>query len=556
MSKNIRIASAQLNPVMGDLAANLQQTRTARAQAAQAGADLLVCAELGVVGYPPEDLVLKPALVRDCRKIVEKLAKDTDDGGPALIIGAPWLQDGQLYNAVLLLDAGEIQAVRFKAELPNYRVFDEKRVFCAGPIPEPVNWRGIRLGLPICEDIWLPTVPMALAEQGAELLICINGSPFRKGIRRLRHAAFEKWMKPTGLPMVFVNQVGGQDELVFDGASFSSDHTGKIVQQLPQFVTDISYANWTKKSGQWRCSQANITALPDAVETRWRAMALGLADYVNKNGFPGVVLGLSGGIDSAISAALAVDALGAERVWCVMMPSKHTSQQSLIDAEASVLKLGCRYDSISIEPMVDAFTETLAPIFAGKEADTTEENLQSRTRAVILMGLSNKFGHMLLTTGNKSEMAVGYATLYGDMCGGFNALKDVYKTDVFELANWRNANHPKGLFGPTGEVVPQNVIDKPPSAELRDNQRDDDSLPPYPVLDDMLFGLVEEDADVADLVAKGHTASEVERIEHLLYLAEYKRRQAPPGVKLGPRNFGRDRRYPITNKYRDRNKNK
>ncbi|PHR51382.1 MAG: NAD+ synthase [Robiginitomaculum sp.] len=552
MTQDLRIVSAQLNPVMGALSVNADKIRAARADAAGQGADLVICTELGLVGYPPEDLVVKPALVRDCMELAEQLAAETKDGGPALIIGTPWLDAGKLYNAVLLLDEGKILARRYKVELPNYRVFDEKRVFSAGPVPEPVQWRGISLGLPICEDIWFDRVPMALAEQGAEILICINGSPYRKDIHKLRFSTFQKWAAKTEIPLIFVNQVGGQDELVFDGASFSWGKDGKPKQQLPMFEESISLAHWQKKSGQWQCSQAETCEQSDWMQNRWRAMVLGLADYVNKNGFPGVVLGLSGGIDSAMAAVLAVDALGPERVWCVMMPSKHTSQESLIDAEASIQVLGCKFDTISIEPSIDALSDTLAPLFAGRAVDTTEENLQSRTRAVILMALSNKFGHMLLTTGNKSEMAVGYATLYGDMCGGYNALKDVYKTDIFALANWRNQHCPDGLLGPSGMVIPQNVIDKPPSAELRDDQKDEDSLPPYEQLDDMLFGLVEEDTDIAALIARGHSAEDVHRIEHLLYLAEYKRRQAPPGVKLGPRNFGRDRRYPITNKYRDR----
>jgi NAD+ synthase len=552
MTKKLRIASAQLNPVMGDLDGNVEKIHQAWQQAAREKADLLVCTELCMVGYPPEDLVLKPSLVDDCMHLVDKLVKQSKGNSTALVIGTPWREQGALYNAVILLDDGEIIAKRFKRELPNYRIFDEKRVFAAGPLPKPVRWRGISLGLPVCEDIWLEEVPLHLAKLGAQMLICINGSPFRKGIAKLRHQTFDRWADKVNLPLVFVNQIGGQDELVFDGASFSKSASGELVQQLPAFVEHLSVAEWTRNDGNWHCADAELVSLPDVQETRWRAMAIGLADYVNKNGFPGVVLGLSGGIDSAISAVLAVDALGPERVWCVMMPSKHTSAESLIDAEASIQVLKCKYDTISIEASIDALTRTLAPIFAGREPDTTEENLQSRARAVILMALSNKFGHMLLTTGNKSEMAVGYATLYGDMCGGFNGLKDLYKTDVFTLANWRNQHCPEGLLGPAGEVIPQNVIHKPPSAELRDDQKDEDSLPPYEELDDMLFGLVEDEMDIASLIARGHSMEEVHRIEHLLYLAEYKRRQAPPGVKLGPRNFGRDRRYPITNKYRDR----
>lgn len=551
MNKNIRIVTAQLNPVMGDLNGNIAKIRHAREFAKQQQADLVVCPEMSVVGYPPEDLVLKPALVRDCMSKVIELANDTSDGGAALIIGSPWIENDKLFNAVLLLDQGKIQAVRYKVNLPNYRVFDEKRVFSQGQLPEPVLWRGIKLGLPICEDIWFDEVPCHLAAQGAELLICINGSPYRKNIHALRMKTFRHWQDKINIPLVFVNQVGGQDELVFDGASFSADAEGNIVQQLPAFNELNSLSEWSNQGDGWVCSDAEKTNFPGVLEANWRALVLGLADYVNKNCFPGVVLGLSGGIDSALAAALAVDALGAQRVWCVMMPSKHTSQQSLIDAEASVQALGCRYETISIIPTIDALTTTLDPLFDGQETDTTEENLQSRARAVILMALSNKFGSMLLTTGNKSEMAVGYATLYGDMCGGFNALKDVYKTQVFELANWRNSNCPDGLLGPAVEVVPQNVIDKPPSAELRDDQKDEDSLPPYDVLDEMLFALVENESDIADLLARGYSKEDVRRIENLLYLAEYKRRQSPPGVKMGPRSFGKDRRYPITNKYRD-----
>ncbi len=552
MTQILHIASAQLNPVMGDLPGNAAQIISARNTAADAGADLLVCGELGLVGYPPEDLVLKPALVRDAMAQAKRLAKMTNDGGPAMLIGTAWRENGHVFNAVLLLDDGKILAKRFKHELPNYRVFDEKRVFAPGPLPDPVSWRGISLGLPVCEDIWFDRVPMHLAAHGAEMFICINGSPFRKDIAQLRRDTFAKWQGRTHLPLVFVNQVGGQDELVFDGASFSSDGAGQIVQQLPKFQTAVSVAKWEKTDNGWTCASAQIAPLPGVLESRWRAMVLGLADYVNKNGFPGVVLGLSGGIDSALSAVLAVDALGADRVWCVMMPSVHTSDESLRDAAASVRVLKCRYDTLTITDPVAAFEGVLAPLFAGQAPDTTEENLQSRTRAVLLMALSNKFGHMVLTTGNKSEMAVGYATLYGDMCGGFNALKDLYKTDVFELTKWRNAHCLADLLGPGGEVVPQNVIEKPPSAELRADQKDEDSLPPYDKLDDMLFGLIEEETDIASLVARGHDLSEIHRIEHLLYFAEYKRRQAPPGVKLGPRSFGRDRRYPITNTYRDR----
>ncbi len=555
MSEEINILSAQLNPIVGDLDGNTAKIRHARSVGAKSGADLIACTEMVVVGYPPEDLVLKPALVRDAMNKVRELAADTADGGPALLVGAPWLAGEKLYNSVFLLDEGKILARHDKVKLPNYRVFDEKRVFSPGAMPKTVLWRGVKLGLPVCEDIWFPEIPQYLVEQGAQILISLNGSPFRNSISDIRHQTFRTWSETANVPLVFVNQVGAQDELVFDGASFSYDASGEIVQQLPAFSEDLSLACWKYEQNQWQCKSAELALLPDMLESRWRALVLGIADYVNKNGFAGVVLGLSGGVDSGLTAALAVDALGADRVWCVMMPSKHTSDESLQDAQQCISYLGCRYDTIDITETIDALHKALSPLFLDTDTDTTEENLQSRARAVLLMALSNKFGHMVLTTGNKSEMAVGYATLYGDMCGGYNALKDIYKTDVFALANWRNNHYPKGMLGPAGSVIPQNMIDKPPTAELRDNQKDEDSLPPYDVLDNMLMALVEGEAETSSLLLQGHSAEDVRRIEHLLYLAEYKRRQAPPGVKIGDRNFGRDRRYPITNKYRDRKEN-
>ncbi len=552
MAQHITITTAQLNPVMGDIAGNCALIRAARIQAAKDGADVLVATELGVLGYPPEDLVLKPAAVAACEKAVRQLAQETGDGGPAMVVGAPWVDAGKLYNAALLLDGGRIAAWRAKHDLPNYAVFDEKRVFSAGPLPQPVAFRGLQLGLPICEDIWLQQVPRALAKAGADMLICMNGSPYRRGIDQFRQQAFRAWHDEVRLPLVFVNQAGGQDELVFDGGGFCWDENGTCVQRAPAFAPSTGTCRWTRGAQGWTCVAPALAPPVQGLEADWRALVLGLGDYVGKNGFPGVVLGLSGGIDSALSAAIAVDALGPERVWCVMLPSHFTSAESLRDAKACAQMLGVRYDSLSIEAPVAAFTHELAPLFAGRSADTTEENLQSRTRAVLLMALSNKFGHMLLTTGNKSEMAVGYATLYGDMSGGFNALKDIYKTEVFALARWRNQNRPDGMLGPAGPVMPQNIIDKPPTAELKADQTDQDSLPPYAELDAILHALIEEEADAASIIARGHDAGVVRHIENLLYGAEYKRRQAPPGVKISRRNFGRDRRYPITNHFRDR----
>lgn len=513
------------------------------------GADILVLPELITIGYPPEDLVLKPAAVEDCRKAAEHFAKLTQDG-PAVVISTPWREEGSLYNAALFMQGGEITDVRFKHHLPNYGVFDEARVFNRGPLPEPVMFKGIKIGLPICEDLWQPGVASHLADHGAEIMISPNGSPWRRTALTERVEALGAKVHNEGLPLVYVNQVGGQDELVFDGSSFSMAADETIVQSLRSFIEDFDIATWEKKDGVWTCTQAAQYEQLTGHEADWRAMCLGLGDYVNKNGFKQVILGLSGGIDSAMAAAVAVDALGPERVWCVMMPTKYTSGNSLTDAEECAESLKCRYDIVPIKPAIDAFGDMLAPLLEGTKPDTTEENIQSRSRALILMALSNKFGPMLVTTGNKSEMAVGYATLYGDMCGGYNPLKDVYKTEVFALARWRNENNPDDMMG--GDYpIPDRIITKPPSAELRDDQKDSDSLPEYPVLDDILFGLIEQELPVEDIIARGNTPVDVKRIQHLLYIAEYKRRQAPPGVKIGNKNFGRDRRYPITNRYRD-----
>ncbi len=550
MVKSLKIASAQINPCVGDISGNMAKCRKAYARAKEGGADILVLPELVNIGYPPEDLVLKPAAVEDCRLAAQAFAKETKDG-PAAIFSTPWKGgDDRLYSAVLFMQNGEVTDIRYKHHLPNYGVFDEARVFTKGPLPKPVDFKGIKLGLPICEDLWQPGVAEYLGDHGAEILISPNGSPWRRTALSERSAALGEKVFNEGLPLIYVNQVGGQDELVFDGSSFAMAADQTIVQSLRSFVEDFDISAWEKKEGVWTCTSAAKFDQLTGHEADWRAMSLGLGDYVNKNGFKQVILGLSGGIDSAMAASVAVDALGPERVWCVMMPTKYTSGDSLTDAEECAEALGCRYDTVPIKPAIDAFDEMLAPLFEGKAPDTTEENIQSRTRAVILMALSNKFGPMVVTTGNKSEMAVGYATLYGDMCGGYNPLKDVYKTEVFEIARWRNAHNPEDMLG--GEhPIPERIITKPPSAELRDDQKDSDSLPEYHILDDILFGLIEEELAVEDILARGHTVANVKRIQHLLYIAEYKRRQAPPGAKIGTKNFGRDRRYPITNRYRD-----
>ena len=548
----LRIATAQMNPVMGDLRANLTLAREARDMARRQGADLVVFSELFICGYPPEDLIDKNAFLHACRQACEELATETADGGPSILMGTPWLEGDKRYNAVVMMDGGTITGMRAKVHLPNYSVFDEKRVFDAGPMPGPLDCRGVRLGVPICEDAWFDDVTECLAETGAELLIVPNGSPWWEAKNDERQQIMVQRVVETGLPLLYVNQLGGQDELVFDGGSFALAADRTLALQMPQFEPGVEMLDAERTDDGWTFARVPLASLPDDMEADWRACVLGLADYVNKNGFPGVVLGLSGGIDSAICAAMAVDALGPERVHCVMMLYTYTAQTSLEDAEACATALGVRYDVVEIQAPVEGFLDTLGPLFEGTPSGVTEENLQSRTRGTILMALSNKFGSMVVTTGNKSEMSVGYATLYGDMNGGFNPIKDIYKTDVYRLAAWRNDHHPQGLKGPGGEVIPQRIITKAPSAELRPDQTDQDSLPPYDVLDGILRGLVEDEKSVKDIIAMGYERDTVARIEHLLYIAEYKRRQAAPGVKLTSRAFGRDRRYPITNRFRDR----
>ena len=549
MTGPFRIALAQLNPVMGDIAGNLAKARAARAKASNA--DVILFSELFITGYPPEDLVLKGALQADARAAVESLAADTVTG-PAVLIGAPWVEGGYLFNAMLLLDGGKVVGKSFKHELPNYGVFDEKRVFVPGPLPGPLNVRGVRLGVPICEDIWIPDACECLSETGAEILAVPNGSPFEAGKEDVRLQLAAARVKESGLPLIYLNQVGGQDELVFDGASFVLNADHSLALAMPSWREDVVVGEWNRGAdGKWVCATGERVGEESRESAIYHAMMLGLRDYVNKNRFPGVVLGLSGGIDSALSAAVAVDALGKERVRCVMLPSRYTSKESLDDADECARRLGVSYETIEIERAVKALDETLVPVFAGKSADTTEENIQSRIRGLILMAISNKFGPMVLTTGNKSEMSVGYATLYGDMCGGFNVLKDVYKVDVFRLARWRNGHSPADALGPDGAVIPDRVIGKPPTAELKANQTDQDSLPPYEILDGILECLVEREMSFEDTVVKGFDPLTVKRVEQLLYVSEYKRRQAPPGVKISSRNFGRDRRYPITNAFRD-----
>jgi NAD+ synthase len=552
MTDSLAVALAQINPTVGDVGGNVARLLTARVEAAKAGADLVVASELVVAGYPPEDLVLKRAFQDAVEKGVAQLAHATKDRGPAMLVGAPWRDGGKLYNAALLLDAGDVATVRFKHDLPNYGVFDEKRLFASGPLPGPVSFRGVRLGVMVCEDMWTPDVAECLQESGAEMLVVINGSPFETDKHEDRLNLAVARVVETGLPLIYVNQVGGQDELVFDGASFVLGRDKRFLAKARSWREQVLMTRWSRSNDGWAAAVAEVASEPAMPDAIYQALMLGLRDYVGKNGFPGVLIGLSGGIDSALTAAVAVDALGADKVHGVMMPSPYTSRDSVDDATDVAKRLGIRVDTISIEPAMKTFGAMLKGVFAGRAPDETEENIQARARGVALMALSNKFGFMVLSTGNKSEMSVGYATLYGDMCGGYSVLKDVYKTTVYELTRWRNRQHPEDAKGPDGQVIPERVISKAPTAELKPNQTDQDTLPPYGQLDAILKCLIEEELSLNEIAARGHDRAVAARVWRMLDRAEYKRRQAPPGVKITRRAFGRDRRYPITNAFRER----
>ena len=540
-TKHLRIAFAQMNQRVGDLEGNAAAILDMRRRAK--GADLLLCPELQLIGYPPEDLVLKPEFVRRAHECTDQLVGATTEPGPAILIGTPVVEGGSTYNAMILADGGRILGRTLKRELPNYGTFDEKRIFTPGPLPEPIIFKGVKIGVPICEDIWQEIVCVHLAEAGAEMLLVPNGSPYELDKDENRYRLVRSRSLETSLPIAYLNRVGGQDELVFDGSSFIVHPDGERVVQMPDWNEALLITDWERTGEGWRCMTRETHALDAFPEDVYKAMMVGLHDYVERNGFPGVILGLSGGIDSALSAAIAVDALGPDKVRGVMLPSKYTSEESLEDAGECARLLGCRHDAVSIVPGVDAVDEML-PQLTGLAA----ENVQARLRMVTLMALSNSGGQMLLTTGNKSEMSVGYATLYGDMAGGYSVLKDAYKTTVFALSRWRNANKPEGALGPNGPVMPERVITKPPTAELRPGQKDEDSLPPYSVLDRILEGLVDKEMSVSEVAtATGEDAALVGDVESKVLRAEYKRRQAPPGVKIGTRNFGRDRRYPISN---------
>jgi NAD+ synthase len=550
MTDSLKVALAQLNPKVGDVDGNLAKVRAARAEAKKQGADLVLTAELVLAGYFPEDLVLKPAFVKRCQEAVEALRADTKDGGPALFVTTPWREDGKLYNAIICLDNGEIIGKRFKVDLPNYGVFDDKRVFTPGPMPGPLVFNGVRIGVPICEDVWTPDVVECIAETGGEILLVPNASPYEVGKTDQRVQLGVKRVVESGLPLAYVNQVGGQDEVIYDGSSFVLGADRQLKAKLASFREEIATVEFRRTGKGWECQPGPIAPELEELDSVYQAMMLGLRDYVNKTGFPSVIIGLSGGVDSALTAAVAADALGPGRVHTLMMPSPYTSRESLEDAKACAEAIGIKYEIVGIEPAMEAFRKMLLPLFGNRKEDVTEENIQSRARGVTLMAMSNKLGGMVVTTGNKSEMAVGYATLYGDMCGGYNVLKDVYKTTVFELCKWRNGHLPLGAMGTKGKVIPERIITKPPSAELRPDQKDSDSLPPYPVLDAILKGLIERDLSAEELAAEGHDIATVDRVWRLLEAAEYKRRQAPPGVKITSRLISKERRYPIVNGFR------
>ncbi len=550
MAATFRLTLAQLNPTLGAIDANAALALDAWAQGRAAGAQMVALTEMFITGYQTQDLVLKRAFVRDAMAAIDALAIKITDG-PALGIGGPHLRDGKLYNAYYILQDGQIAATVLKHDLPNDGVFDEKRIFASAPPQGPYRIGPLRIGSPICEDAWHSEVCETLAESGAQILLVPNGSPYHRGKPAVRTNLMVARVVETGLPLVYLNMIGGQDDQVFDGASFVLNSGGALAAQLPQFDACIAHIDFVETAAGWRAEPGPMAQLPTSYQADYHAMVVSLRDYLAKTGFKKVLLGLSGGIDSAIVATIAADAIGAQNVRCVMLPSEFTSQHSLDDAAEVATALGCRLDTVSITGAQTAVGAALADLFAGLAPGIAEENIQSRLRGLMLMAMSNKFGEMLLTTGNKSEVAVGYCTIYGDMNGGYNPLKDMYKMRVFETCRWRNAHHLPWMLGPAGPVIPPRVIDKPPSAELRPDQRDDDSLPPYPVLDAILDGLVDQDLSVNDMVGRGFDRTVVKKVEHLIYISEYKRFQAAPGTRLTKRAFWADRRYPVANRWRD-----
>lgn len=550
MSDVFRITLAQLNPTVGDLAGNAAKAREVWQAGKDAGSDLVALPEMFITGYNAQDLIRKSAFTADAIAEVKALALACADG-PALAIGGPWVEEDALFNGYFILMNGQIRSVIQKHHLPNDLVFDEVRIFDSGPIGGPYSVGQTRIGSPICEDAWYEDVVETHAETGAEFLLIPNGSPYHRTKHDQRLNLMVSRVIESGLPLIYLNMVGGQDDQVFDGGSFVLNRGGALALRLPVFEEAVQQITLTRGDDGWTVADGPKATVPEPMELDYHAMVLSLRDYCQKSGFKKVLLGLSGGIDSALVAVIAADGLGAENLRAVMLPSAYTSDGSLSDARTLAQTLGCRYDTLPITEGQEAINATLEPLFDGLKPDLTEENIQSRLRGLLLMALSNKFGEMLLTTGNKSEVAVGYATIYGDMAGGYNPIKDLYKTRVFEICRWRNENHRDWMRGPAGAVIPTSIIEKPPSAELRPDQKDSDSLPDYPVLDGILQILVDQDGSIADCVAAGYAKEDAKRVEHLLYMSEYKRFQAAPGARLSPRAFWLDRRYPIVNRWRD-----
>jgi len=547
----MKLFLAQLNNIVGDIEGNLNKAIDVLQDAKKLDSDLVIFSELFLSGYPPEDLVLKKSFVSACKNKLDSLITYSEEKELGVIIGLPIYEKNKLFNAAAVIDKGQLIGFSKKVNLPNYSVFDEKRVFNKNNTPEIFNFRGIKLGIPICEDIWMDNVCKELKDQGCELIISPNGSPFDKYKINQRKTIIEDRVTEVKTPFVYVNQFGGQDELVFDGSSLAMNGNKEVVFEAPSWEENTSVVEFNvsaKKFNDLPFEKAQVSDL----ENIYMAMVIGLRDYVTKNNFPGVILGLSGGIDSAFCAAVAVDALGKDKVNAYMLPSVYTSKNSLDDAKDCAKRLEIHLDSIPISNTFLSLEDSLEELFKGLPTDITEENLQSRIRGTILMAISNKIGKMLITTGNKSEVSVGYSTLYGDMNGGFNPIKDIYKTELYALANWRNLNVPKNVLLTKKNIIPETIISKEPTAELRDNQKDSDSLPSYDQLDQILEGLVEYELSTNELESKGFSRDEIKKVENLLYVSEYKRRQSAPGVKISLRNFGRDRRYPITNKYRDK----
>lgn len=551
MAKKFQITLAQLNPTVGDLEGNYKVAIEAWEQAQKMGSDLIAFTELFITGYNTQDLIKKPSFFKAAQDQILKLAK-TCKNGPAIAIGGPAYLKGKLYNAYYILADGNVADVIMKHHLPNQNVFDEKRIFDEGEISGPYQIGPIRIGSPICEDAWHSDVSETLSETGAQLLLVPNGSPYYNGKNDVRLNKMVARVVETNLPLIYLNMVGAQDDQVFDGGTFALNRGGSLAIKLPLFEEALEHIVLEETDIGWNIIKGELAKVPCDKELDYHAMVMGLRDYCKKSGFEKVVLGLSGGIDSALVAVIASDAIGSANVRSIMLPSPYTSQTSLIDATDLVENLGCKSDTLPINDSLTAIDKTLSSTFEGRKIDLTEENIQSRLRGLLLMAVSNKFGEMLLTTGNKSEVSVGYSTIYGDMAGGFNPIKDLYKTKVFEISKWRNKNHRPWMKGPPGSIIPDSIITKAPTAELRPNQKDSDSLPDYPVLDAILTILVDEDGSTSDCLKAGYNKSDVSKVEKLLYESEYKRFQSAPGTRLSQRAFWLDRRYPIVNKWRDK----